>query len=432
MKVGVAESQLTVPLFTELYGYGPFRGRRNIGTRDPLFCRVMTINDGNRRNVIVTTDAVVTDDLDARILRAKISIEHGILPQGIMFIGTHTHSGPAMSMGIGWGEMNQEYLEHWRATVLETTRKAIASEEEVKAFAGRAVLPEKIGYNRADPEKNQTDPEIRWIKLIREDGSVKALVHNHGMHGVCYSFNQKRVSADWMGEANRVIKERKLSEIPFFIYGAAGDINFKWSKSTAAGATLDDRDQELYKYCQIYVNALEASLAEGGREISLGPIQAALDTVEFPTYTETAAELRHNAELLKDVWSFAADRYIEMAVLADMGKSFRVYKDLQVLRMGDFALYAFPGEPFVQLGVDVMERSPFAFAMPAGVANGNGRYFPTKECFEQNPTLVTNPDGKGIGYGYYEIWAGAGRYMPRYQENIAEFIVNNLLALPLK
>ena len=34
--VGVAENALKVPLFAELYGYGPFKGRRNIGTRDPL------------------------------------------------------------------------------------------------------------------------------------------------------------------------------------------------------------------------------------------------------------------------------------------------------------------------------------------------------------------------------------------------------------
>ena len=80
--VGVAENALKVPLFAELYGYGPFKGRRNIGTRDPLYCRVMSVTDGDRRNLIVTTDAVVTDDLDARMLRAKLSIEHGILPQG--------------------------------------------------------------------------------------------------------------------------------------------------------------------------------------------------------------------------------------------------------------------------------------------------------------------------------------------------------------
>lgn len=432
MLVGVAEKALNVPLFAELYGYGPFRGRRNIGTRDPLYCRVMTFNDGNTRNMIVTTDAVVTDDLDARILRAKIAIEHGMLPQGIMFAATHTHSGPAMSLGIGWGEMNQEYLEHWRATVLETARAAIACEEAVTAVGGRAKLSEKLGYNRANEEKNQTDPEIRWIKLLRKDGSVKALIHNHGMHGVCYGPNQLRVSADWMGEANRVIKERKLAEIAFFIYGAAGDINFNWKKSTADGATLADRDRELYECGQKYVNDLEKSLAEGGEPVELGPLQAAFDTVELPTCVETAAELRRNADLLKDIWTFASNRYTEMAVLADQGRSFRVFKDLQVLRMGDFALYAFPGEPFVQLGVDVMTRSPFKFAMPVGVANGNGRYFPVKETFDRNPSLLVDTSGSEIGYGYYEIWAGAGRYMPRYQDNIADFVVGRLLELPLK
>ncbi len=425
IKVGVAETALKVPLFAELYGYGPFKGRRNIGTRDPLFCRVMSVTDGNRRNLIVTTDAVVTDDFDARMLRAKLSIELGILPQGILFAGTHTHSGPAMSFGIGWGEMNQEYLDHWRATVMETARQALKNEEEVRAFAGRSPITTKIGYNRANREKNQTDPEIRWIRLVRKDGSVKALVHNHGMHGVVFNAMQKRVSADWMGEANRLIREKKLAEIPFFIYGAAGDINFKWTKP---GASPEEREADLAYAGSRYVEDLVAGMTSGGEEIQLGPIQSAFDTFEFPTYVESAEQLRKNAELMRGVWDFAADRYVEMAILADQGKDFRVIKDLQVLRMGDFALYAFPGEPFIKLGLDVMEKSPFSYAMPVGVANGNGRYFPIPETFERNP--IINPEK--FDYGYYEIWAGAGRYMPRYRENIADFIVSNLLDLKLK
>ena len=425
IEVGVAENALKVPLFAELYGYGPFKGRRNIGTRDPLYCRVMSVTDGDRRNLIVTTDAVVTDDLDARILRARLSIEHGILPQGILFAGTHTHSGPAMSFGIGWGEMDQEYLDHWRATVMKTAAEAIGNEEEIRAFAGRSPITTKIGYNRADKEKNQTDPEIRWIRLVRKDGSVKALVHNHGMHGVVFNAMQKRVSADWMGEANRLIREKKLAEIPFFIYGAAGDINFKW---TRPGAPPEERESDLAYAGSRYVEDLAAGMESGGEEIRLDPIQSAFDTFEFPTCVETAEQLRRNAELMKDIWPFAADRYVEMAVLADRGKDFRVIKDLQVLRMGDFALYAFPGEPFIQLGLDIMEKSPFAYAMPVGVANGNGRYFPIPETFARNP--IINPEK--FDYGYYEIWAGAGRYMPRYRENIADFIVGNLLAMKLK
>ena len=70
--------------------------------------------------------------------------------------------------------------------------------------------------------------------------------------------------------------------------------------------------------------------------------------------------------------------------------------------------------------------------MPAGVANGNGRYFPIKETFDRNPSLLVDASGAAIDYGYYEIWAGAGRYMPRYQDNIADFIVGKLLELQLK
>ena len=57
--VGAAENTVEVPLFAELGGYGPFKGRRNIGVRDPLYCRVLTVFDGVRRNVLVITDMIM-------------------------------------------------------------------------------------------------------------------------------------------------------------------------------------------------------------------------------------------------------------------------------------------------------------------------------------------------------------------------------------
>ena len=58
----------------------------------------------------------------------------------------------------------------------------------------------------------------------------------------------------------------------------------------------------------------------------------------------------------------------------------------------------------------------------------------TGTCTEDwlvSPDAV-DASGAAIDYGYYEIWAGAGRYMPRYQDNIADFIVGKLLELQLK
>lgn len=415
--LGCSEKALEVPLFTELYGYGPFKGRRNRGTRDPLYCRAVCFSDGQRKLLVIGTDAVVTDDTDARILRVQISAELGILPQDILFSGTHTHSGPAMSFGIGWGEMDPEYLAHWRATVRRMACKAVADLSPVQALAGRAPIRKALGSNRADPEKNETDPEIRFVRFLRPDGQVKLLLHNHGMHGVVFGPAQMLVSADWMGETNRLIRERGLAEMPFFFNGAAGDVNVLWTHKP------EQRDENLAWIAASYIDDLAEAL-DTAQEIAVTPLDGKLETFEFPTVQEDAGTLRKNAELLRETWPFAADRYLEMAELADRGHDFRVLKDLQRLRIGDLAFYAFPGEPFTRLGREIMDKSPYPMAMPVGYANGNGRYFPTPETFDRFP--VVNPDK--FGYGYYEIWAGGGRYMPRYQRNIAEFIIGKLLS----
>jgi len=414
MKVGIFEKALTVPLFTELYGYGPFLGRRCRGTRDSLFCRALTFFDGNKRIVLVVTDAVVTDDADARALRAIISAKHGIAPEGVFFAGTHTHSGPAMSLGIGWGEMNQEYLEHWRNTVMEVVAEAIASEEEIRAYAGIAPLTQKIGKNRVE-ENGPTDTGIRWIQFKRADGTVKALLHNHGMHGVVFGSKMLFVSADWMGEANRLIKERGMAETPFFLYGAAGNVN---ADPVGGGET------HLLRIGKSYVDDLEAGVKAGGRELNLWPLSSALEAVVLPTVHEDAAQMLENARILAP--SFLSSRFEEMAILAEQGRSFEVKPDLQVLRIGDIAIYAFPGEPFCELGKWIMDESSAPFPMAAGVANGNCRYFPIQATFDKFKDGIASTNR---GYGFYEIYQGAGRFMPRYQPDIARFVVDKLLAM---
>ena len=55
-KLGCAEKMLEVPLFVELYGYGPFMGRRNQGTLEPLYARAFSFFDGEKRFLIFYSD----------------------------------------------------------------------------------------------------------------------------------------------------------------------------------------------------------------------------------------------------------------------------------------------------------------------------------------------------------------------------------------
>ncbi|MBR2439409.1 MAG: hypothetical protein IKB25_04370 [Lentisphaeria bacterium] len=440
--VGAAENIIEVPLFSELGGYGPFLGRRNIGLRDPLYCRVLTVNDGNRRNVIIVTDTIASDELNCRILRMELASEFALYPESIMFLGTHTHSAPCIaSCDVGYGEPDCMFRDNWRKTIRRTLIDALGNEEFVHAFAGKAPIRNIIGQRRTTGQDKSTDPDIRFVKFVREDGSVKVLLHNHAMHGVVFN-ETKLVSADWMGNANAKIKERKLAEIPFFLYGTAGDINVIWQDDEGndipievwATASEKSMEQNLERIGSSYVDDLEAGL-DSFREISLFPVKAALQTVEFPTepveaevYRETAAKLlKKLPSPFETLLHYTHDRMIEMAVLAEQGKEFRILRDLQVLKMGDISVSAVPGEPFLALGEALCSGANASFPMAVSVANGDAGYYPTAEMFRQYPDIFCCDDFGA--FGFYEVWFGAGLHRPKFKPEIVKFIVDNLLRM---
>lgn len=428
---GAAEEILEVPLFAELGGYGPFLGRRNLGVRDPLYCRVVTFHDGNRRNVLVVSDVISSGQKVCRMLRAELAEEFCLYPDSILFMGTHTHSGACISAcDVGYGEPDNEFVQIWRQTVRRCLRNAIASEEEVRAFAGKAPIRKTLGQRRTLGKDQHTDPEIRFVKFLREDGSVKFLLHNHAMHGVVFG-RQRYVSADWMGDANRKIKERDLAPISVFLYGTAGDVNVIWTHLDPA-----ERHKNLEWISESYVNDLQAALDQC-EEINLHSVKAALKSVEFPTekvdpvlYRTQAAELLAKKDRVTEfahLLQFIHDRMLEMAVLAENKYEFRVIRDLQVLKMGDLVIHAIPGEPFLAVGEELREKSGGKFPLAVSVANGDAGYFPVPEMFDLYPTIHSCDDFGA--FGFYEVWFGPGMLRPKFQRHIVPFLIEQLLLL---
>ena len=441
VKVGCSENVIEVPLLAELNGYGPYLGRRNLGVRDPLYARALTVYDGQSRNVIIVTDTVTMDELECRQLRAEMATEFILDPEGIMFIGTHTHSAPCIRppAAVGYGDRDEQYVANWRAAIRKSVREALANEEPVRAFAGKAPIHQQIAERRTTSADKSIDPDIRWVKMVRPDGSVKVLLHNYSMHGVVFG-STLFVSADWMGDANRKIKERKLADLAFFMYGTAGDLNAVWSQPSRE---REVREKELDWITDSYVDDLESGLANG-EEIQLTPISCRLKATLLPTEDVNPVEYREMAEKIiakvpdrnarpanqvESLLFYIHARLVEMAVLAERGHDFRVIRDLQALRMGDLAVYAVPGEPFLSMGEELRRRSPFKFPIAVSVANGSGGYFPTPEMFEQYPSMFACDDFGA--FGFFEVWAGFFMLRARYKSNITPYIIDNLLNLQL-
>jgi len=382
---------------------------------------------------MVVSDVLTTNDRECRTMRQRLSESFGIKPDGILFLATHTHSAPLIGPSdIGYGEVSPEFVDIWRKTVSESVQAAISNEEEVRAFTGSAKLRQPLGQNRIDSQPGQTDPSIRWMKIIRADGTTKALLHNHSMHGIVFGA-QRMVSGDWMGDVNRKIIQRGLAEMPFFLYGCSGDINVLWPYSNP-----QESDKNLDWISESYVDDLEADL-NNSTEIVLGPVQAARETVEFPTEPVVAEDYRIVAKKLLaklpsehgKLLQYIHDRMIEMAVMADQGYDFRVFHDLQVLRMGDFSVFAVPGEPFLALGETLMNKASSPFALAVSLANGgDAEYLPPPELFRQYPDPFCCDDFGA--FGFYEVWFAPGQLRAKFKPDIVPVVINKLLALQPK
>lgn len=433
LKLGCAEQILEVPLFAELYGYGPYADRRNKGVLSPLYCRAFTFFDGKQRAMVIYSDVCTTCDEYAREMRAKLASAYHLNPEGIAFVATHTHSAPALSSeyGSSSGIAHPQFQKNWKEAVMRVARAALANEEAITdIYAGKAPLDRPIGTNRVHKEENPTDPAIRWIRFCRADGTCKVLLHNHGVHGIACSGSMYRyASPDWMGSANRIIKERGLAEMPLFMLGPAGNIN---TRSTCLSAKNDNEHDILGEE---YVNYLQRDL-KNGTKLDIGDISFILKTLEFPTVKKSIAQLQEEAaefrtlgttQQQKDYWEINARRLEEMCLMLERGDDLSVWHDLQAIRIGGIEMMFVPGEPYVQLGLEILQKAKCQFPILATVSNGNGEYFFTEDTAKHYPT----PSSKNNGpiFGFYEIYVYMHIHHFKYVDDIGAFLVKNMLEL---
>ena len=56
--------------------------------------------------------------------------------------------------------------------------------------------------------------------------------------------------------------------------------------------------------------------------------------------------------------------------------------EIEGIRIGDFVLVTFPGEPFARVGLNIKEKSPYTNTFLAGFSNGYIHYAPTSDEYK--------------------------------------------------
>ena len=418
LRAGVGRANITPYVGAFLAGFGG-RDHGCEGVHDELHAKALVVASGETAAAIVACDLIgLTADSIAAV-RERVEKATGIPGGHVMVACTHTHSGPTT------GVLRHPGLD---AELVHVTERKIAGAVEIawrsmgEASLGSGKGRARIGVNRRErkPEGNVAigknpegpiDPDVGVVRVDGADGRPMAVVLNHACHPVVFGGGNYLVSADYPGQAARMVESVYPGCTCLCLTGACGDVN-----PIVVGGTEEDvrrlgtfLGSEAVKVVETVRPAAEAAVAVAGAVAeapvaSLPSAEEARDTIE--KQTRLLDEQLERGEITRERYDCDWQRGWARDVMSEYGKVDRLRArelELQAVRLGDAVVLGIPGEVFVEIGLAVKAASPFPRTLVTECTNGNVGYIQTAAAFEEGGYEVEA--AHKFYYGVYQLTA---------------------------
>ncbi len=354
-----------------LLGYGP---RQSTGVHDPIYHRVVAMDDGHTQFYLVSTDVCLFspglyDEVAAELQRAT-----GITRKQFWWSVTHTHSAPevgppAMSKVFLANRFNhewdREYTQQLTSSLIKAVQDAKARLEPARLQTGVGMSMANINRRAKDVDGKVTlglnpdgpaDRQIGLIRIERPDGSLLALIANYAMHGTVLSGDNKLISGDAPGIVAAYLEE-KLNATVLFINGAAGNMAPIYSVYATPGAGHLSQFRVLLGDRILQANS---TIPKGTDDVTLRLQEA---TVETP--------FRSGLEWPQELGNYSR---------TDSAGRVLVKLPIRFLQINDTAIWSAPVEMFCEIAIHVRNASPFTHTFYFGYTNGWFGYLPTSQA----------------------------------------------------
>ena len=427
---GIARSTITPPIGMTMVGYAGREGGAQ-GVDQDLTATALVLESDGERVAIVGFDLAFLHGNLLRGTRQALAEALGIPASHVLLNCSHTHCGPTMN-GYYYDDdpAQHEMRADYEARVIDEMPRlaaaAVADLDEARLATGTGEA--RIGINRRELDEagdiilgenphGPVDHEVRVIRIDDLHGKPKAVVFAHGCHTVTMGPKYLQWSPDYVGPARELV-ERVHGCLSLFLQANAGDID----PITGIGADEDNYEaknrigtalgSEVLKVCSnLYTDTVRgprkifgmlakasayprvAITDEPQYPIAVQEVPVELPLMEYPTL-EQARELERQcvaglevaqAESASQARLNVAQRYVYCArALLDRVENQRkraLDGAIQVIRIGDLAIAAFPGETFAASGMAVKQRSLFPATLFLGYSNGCLTYIPTKDAY---------------------------------------------------
>jgi len=436
LQAGAATLDITPPLGVSLAG--SFTDRIATGIDDPLSARAVVWEDASGpagRIALVSCDLICMPGEVVRQARELVGRAGAVPPERVLVAATHTHTAPAPTDLLGARRVDW-YVEALPARI--ATAVSLAAQRLRPARAGWGVGREDRGsFNRRYRMRDGTvrmnpgllnpdalepagpiDPDLGVLWTEGEDGAPLAALASFALHYVGTDTGL-HISADYFGHFGRWMQRLYGPDlVAILLNGASGDINnidirdpqrprgHRQARRVAgvlAGGVLRLVEQ-LRPSGEVTLGAASARFPFRRKRITSQDLELAARILALPADTPPAA-IRERAGLGRaGPFSWVVGHPLPDQVLRTYARQCQLLAalpeeletEVQVLRIGNCAIVALPGEIFVELGLAIKARSPFqpgdgGATLIAALANDYIGYVPTRRAQEQE--------------GGYETWA---------------------------
>lgn len=404
LMVGVARRNITQPIGTRMAGYAA-RDHGAEGVHDELFVRAIFLCDGDTCAVLLARDVCDVENREFDLLAGLFEQRMGLTRDRLFITNTHTHSGP----GTRYSEDadNRAYIENLAAICVGAAEEARAGARPgTVAWARR---PVQCGVNRRERRPDGTivlgvnpeGPVDRAVDVLalRDAGTGEPLatLMRHGVHGVTMGSDNYLISGDAPGAAEAFV-EANLPGAALFLPGCSGDINAEPRGSFANVALLGRRLGGATVQATTETDAPRAELrlvcVRHEFELPVEPLPPAEEVRAELEEAEAQMAAIEAGETPPGLSRWAVDRRLRHAqARMDAITSGEAVTGLptfvQVLALGEIALFGWPAEVFFEIGQQVIERSPFPISLDVTHVNGSIGYVPVASVWDDGGYEIT-------------------------------------------
>lgn len=407
LKAGFSKIDITPDIGCHLQGHFDVRIAKKI--HDRLFAKAVVFGDGKNKVCIVSCDLVGIEKQEVESVRKLIEKETGIPNKNIIVCATHAHTGPTLI----WRKdstiahaVDKKWLAALPSNIASAAIQANCSAKETKVSClsgeehsvsfnrrfimknGKVVTNPGIGNLDIVKPAGPIDPEVGVLAFGKDYNDINGLIVNFALH--TDTVDGYEISADFPGVMNKLIT-KQIGDIGFvYTSGAMGNLNHHNVKGDP------DKKYEYFEHASRIGRVLGSEVIKTVARMEKFSDDVTVSgeriQVKLPLKYYDENSIRKAREIVSSKtncagqdWPGHMEEFLSsLGLLRAQGLGKGEYTtEITGVRIGNIAFVTVPCEYFVEFGLEIKKKSPFAKTFIIELGGDYLGYISRKESFEQ-------------------------------------------------